>query len=117
MLLKVFPAALLGRIVTIPFYPLSDEVISLITRLQLGRIEKRVAANHKVPFTYTDDVVDLIRSRCTELESGGRMIDAILTNTVLPTISEEFLTRMVEGKEVERIHVTVDNESFKYAFD
>jgi len=116
-LLKVFPAALLGRIVTIPYYPLSDEVIDLITRLQLARIEKRVVKNHSVPFTYTDDVVQLIRSRCTELESGGRMIDAILTNTVLPTISEEFLTRMVEGKAVERIHVGVDKEQFRYEFD
>ena len=26
-LLKVFPAALLGRVVTIPYYPLSDEMI------------------------------------------------------------------------------------------
>jgi len=116
-LLKVFPAALLGRIVTIPYYPLSDEVIGVITRLQLARIEKRVAEYHKVPFTYTDDVVHLIGSRCTELESGGRMIDAILTNTVLPTISEEFLTRMVEGKTVDRIHVAVENEQFSYAFD
>ena len=116
-LLKVFPAALLGRIVTIPYYPLSDEVMGVITRLQLAKIEKRVAEYHKVPFTYTDDVVQLIRSRCTELESGGRMIDAILTNTVLPTISEEFLTRMVEGKTVARIHVAVENEQFSYAFD
>jgi type VI secretion system protein VasG len=116
-LLKVFPAALLGRIVTIPYYPLSDEVVGIITRLQLGRIEKRVAEYHKVPFTYTDDVVALIRSRCTELESGGRMIDANLTKTVLPTISEEFLTRMVEGKSVDRIHVTVENEQFSYVFD
>jgi type VI secretion system protein VasG len=116
-LLQVFPAALLGRIVTIPYYPLSDEVIELITRLQLGRIEKRVVANHGVPFTYDDAVVDLIRSRCTELESGGRMIDAILTNTVLPTISEEFLRRMMEGKSVERIAVSVADEQFDYAFD
>ncbi len=116
-LLKVFPAALLGRIVTIPYYPLSDEVIGIITRLQLGRIEKRVAEYHKVPFTYTDDVVQLIRSRCTELESGGRMIDSILTNTVLPTISEEFLTRMVEGKSISRIHITVEKEQFSYGFD
>ena len=116
-LLKVFPAALLGRIVTIPYYPLSDEVIDVITRLQLARIEKRVAEYHKVPFTYTEEVVQLIRSRCTELESGGRMIDAILTNTVLPRISEEFLTRVVEGKEVARIHVTVDDEQFGYSFD
>ncbi len=116
-LLKVFPAALLGRLVTIPFYPLSDEVIKLIAKLQLRRIEKRVAENHKVPFTYSDEVVDLIRSRCTELESGGRMIDAILTNTVLPAISEEFLTRMMEGKGIDRIHVGVENEQFRYEFD
>lgn len=116
-LLKVFPAALLGRIVTIPFYPLSDSMIEVITRLQLARIEKRVAENHKVPFTYTDDVVELIRSRCTEMESGGRMIDAILTNTVLPRISEEFLKRMVKGEGIDRIHVKVDNDQFSYEFD
>jgi len=116
-LLQVFPAALLGRIVTIPYYPLSDSMVEMITRLQLGRIEKRVEQNHGVPFTYTDDVVELIRSRCTELESGGRMIDAILTNTVLPKISEEFLTRMVEGHSVNRIHVQVDGDQFAYEFD
>jgi type VI secretion system protein VasG len=113
-LLKVFPAALLGRLVTIPYYPLSDEVIGLIARLQLRRIEKRIAQNHKVPFTYDDEAVQLIVSRCTELESGGRMIDAILTNTVLPTISEQFLRRMMEGQPVERVHVTVKDSEFDY---
>jgi type VI secretion system protein VasG len=116
-LLKVFPAALLGRIVTIPYYPLSDAMVESIARLQLGRIEKRVRRNHNVPFTYTDAVVNLIRSRCTELESGGRMIDAILTNTVLPTISEQFLTRMLEGKTVQGIRVDVADGQFSYAFD
>jgi type VI secretion system protein VasG len=116
-LLKVFPAALLGRLVVIPYYPLNDEIIAAIAKLQLGRIEKRIAENHKVPFTYDQDVVKLIAERCTELESGGRMIDAILTNTVLPRISGEFLTRMVEGKPVERVHVGVDKGEFSYAFD
>ncbi len=116
-LLKVFPAALLGRLVTIPFYPLSDEMIEMITRLQLGRIEKRVRKNHNVSFSYTDDVVELIRSRCTELESGGRMIDAILTNTVLPRISEEFLTRMMQGEPVSGIQVSAADDQFQYAFD
>ena len=83
--LKVFPPALLGRVVVIPYYPLSDAMLGAIIRLQLGRIERRVRAQHKIPFTYDDDVVKLIASRCTELESGGRMIDAILTNTLLPT--------------------------------
>ncbi|RLJ22296.1 type VI secretion system ATPase TssH [bacterium endosymbiont of Escarpia laminata] len=82
-LLKIFPPALLGRLVVIPFYPLSDEVIGLIAKLQLGRIEKRIRENHKIPFSYDDEVIKLITNRCTELESGGRMIDTILTNTVL----------------------------------
>mgnify|MGYP000677430199 FL=1 len=115
-LLKVFPPALLGRLVVIPFYPLSDVMIAAITKLQLGRIEKRIADNHKVPFTYDEDVIKLIAERCTELESGGRMIDAILTNTMLPAISTEFLTRMMEGKEIERVHVSVADGEFVYGF-
>ena len=116
-LLKVFPPALLGRLVVIPYYPLNDEMIGAIARLQLGRIKKRIAESHKVPFTYDDEVIKLIASRCTELESGGRMIDAILTNTVLPKISEEFLIRMVEGKPIERVHVSVDDGEFGYVFE
>ena len=116
-LLKVFPPALLGRLVVIPYYPLNDQMIGAIARLQLGRIEKRIRENHKVPFTYDDEVVKLIASRCTELESGGRMIDAILTNTVLPRLSEEFLTRMMEGKAIGRVHVTVSGGDFGYVIE
>ncbi|MDS4057550.1 MAG: AAA family ATPase, partial [Candidatus Contendobacter sp.] len=116
-LLKVFPPALLGRLVTIPYYPLSDEMIGDIVRLQLGRITKRIQENHKVPFGYDDEVVKLIVSRCTELESGGRMVDAILTNTVLPALSQEFLTRMVEGKPVAGVRVQVQDGDFAYAFE
>ena len=115
-LLKIFPPALLGRLVVIPYYPLSDEMICAITHLQLGRIKKRVAESHKVPFTYDDDVVKLIASRCTELESGGRMIDTILTNTLLPSISGEFLNRMMAGTSIERVHVSVADGEFVYGF-
>jgi type VI secretion system protein VasG len=116
-LLKTFPAALLGRMVTIPYFPLSDEMIGNIARLQLDRVAKRVQAGHRIPFTYDDAVVKLIVSRCTELESGGRMIDSILTNTVLPRISQELLTRMMEGKPVTRVATTVENGDLHYAFD
>jgi len=115
-LLQTFPAALLGRIVTIPYYPLSDDVIDLIIRLQLTRIQKRIDESHQIPFTYDDDVVALIRDRCTELESGGRMIDAILTNTMLPKISREFLTRTMDGNPAERIHVSSKDTEFVYSF-
>jgi type VI secretion system protein VasG len=115
-LLKVFPAALLGRLVTIPYYPLSPAMLSEITRLQLGRIARRIEANHGVPFTYSDDVVETIVSRCQELESGGRMIDSILTNTMLPAISSEFLTRLMEGGSVGKVDVGIAEGEFAYAF-
>jgi type VI secretion system protein VasG len=115
-LLKIFPAALLGRLVTIPYYPLSPKMIGDITRLQLGRIKKRVEAAHGVPFTYSDAVVDLIVGRCQELESGGRMIDAILTNSMLPAISGEFLRRLMEGTPIAGVHVDVREGEFDYAF-
>ncbi len=115
-LLKVFPAALLGRLVVIPYYPLSDEVLSSIIRMQIGRIKKRIEENHAVLFTCTDEVVGLVAKRCTELESGGRMIDAILTNTVLPRISEEFLKRMVAGEPVRSVGLAVTDGDFAYNF-
>ncbi|MDM0117236.1 type VI secretion system ATPase TssH [Variovorax sp. J22R133] len=115
-LLKIFPPALLGRLVTIPYYPLSDEMLGQIVKLQLGRIKKRVEARYQIPFEYGEDVVKLVVSRCTESESGGRMIDAILTNTMLPDISREFLNRMMEGKPIERVQVSVENNDFRYAF-
>jgi type VI secretion system protein VasG len=116
-LLKTFPAALLGRMVTIPYYPLSDEMIGNIARLQLGRVTRRIADNHKVPFTFDEAVVKLIVSRCTEIESGGRMIDAILTNTLLPRISLEILTRLMEGRPVAKVAVTAPSSEFEYAFE
>ncbi len=114
---KVFPLALLGRMVIIPYYPLSDDMIRDIARLQLGRIQKRVLESHKVPFTYEDAVLEEIVARSTERESGGRVIDKILTNTVLPRLSTEFLTRLAEGKTITRVHVGVTDKDFSYKFD
>jgi type VI secretion system protein VasG len=116
-LLKVFPPALLGRLIVIPYLPLSDTVMDGIIRLQLDRIAVRVAERHRVPFSYDKAVVDLIASRCTEPESGGRMIDAILTNTLLPDISSALLTRLLAGQTVDRVHVATTGTEFAYAFD
>jgi type VI secretion system protein VasG len=116
-LLKVFPAALLGRVVTIPYYPLSDAMMAAIVRLQLNRIKKRVLENHRIPFDYDDDAVKLIVSRCTEAESGGRVIDALLTNTLLPRVSTEYLTRLTEGRSLERVRLSVADGDFTYTFD
>jgi len=115
-LLKIFPPALLGRLVTIPYYPLSDDMLGQIVKLQLDRIKKRVEARYRIPFEYDDEVVKLVVSRCTESESGGRMIDAILTNTMLPDVSREFLSRMIGGVPVEGLRVGAGEGGFTYAF-
>ncbi|MHC6223441.1 type VI secretion system ATPase TssH [Pseudomonas sp. X10] len=115
-LLEIFPPALLGRLVTIPYYPLSDAMLKAITRLQLERIRKRVEGTHKVTFAYDDEVVDLIVSRCSETESGGRMIDAILTNGLLPDMSREFLTRMLEGKALAGVSISRRDNDLHYDF-
>ena len=115
-LLKAFPAALLGRLVTVPYYPLSDEMMGNIVRLQLGRIRRRVEENHGIPFEYGDDVVKLVVSRCTEAESGGRVVDAILTNTVLPRVSMEYLGRLSAGESLKAIRLGVRDGDFTYEF-
>ncbi|MDB5695604.1 MAG: clpV [Sphingomonas bacterium] len=115
-LLKVFPPALLGRLVVLPYYPLSPDMLGGIVKLQLNRVKKRIAENHKIAFSYGQDVVDLIVSRCNEVASGGRMIDAILTNTMLPEMSIALLGKQMSGEVVEAIDVGVDPQGFTYTF-
>lgn len=112
--LAIFPAALLGRIVSIPYYPLSNQMINTITRLQLDRIKQRVHRTQNITLTYSDAVVEQVVSRCTELESGGRMIDAILTNTLLPDLSYKLLHRMLVGDETNAVNINVEKEMFVY---
>jgi type VI secretion system protein VasG len=115
-LLKTFPPALLGRIVAIPYYPLSDSVLGRIIRLQLNRVVARIAQNHGAVLTYDENVVKLISARCSEPESGGRMVDAILTNALLPAISRELLQRIAAAEPTRTIGVTVKDAEFSYAF-
>ena len=115
-LLKVFPPALLGRMNTVPYYPLGDDVIQQIIRLQLGRVARRMKENHKATFTYTDDVVAHIASRCKEVDSGARNVESIITGSLLPEMSTEFLTRMAAGEAISKAEVKVDETgTFQYA--
>ena len=116
-LLKAFPAALLGRLVVIPYYPLNDAMLGLIVRLQLDRIVARTKHNHSVDLNYDDAVVSLIASRCTEPESGGRMIDAILTNTLLPQVGRELLNRFRDGTRTRSVTVGVAGGAFDCRFE
>jgi type VI secretion system protein VasG len=116
-LTKVFPDALLNRLLVVPYYPISKEVLQRIIKLNLSRVERRVLENQKVPFTYDQAVLDLIGKRCTELERGARMVDALITNTLLPEIGREFLNRLASGSEVRRVHIGATDKDFTFAFD
>ncbi|MBZ9896187.1 type VI secretion system ATPase TssH [Mesorhizobium sp. BR1-1-6] len=116
-LLKVFPAAFLGRVVTIPYYPLSDSMIEAITRHQFARIARRLRATSGAELVIGDGVIDLVRARCTELESGGRMIDAILTNTLLPELSRGVLNRSLDGEKMTKVTVGASDGGFTYFFE
>jgi type VI secretion system protein VasG len=111
-LLKVFPAALLGRIVSIPYYPLSPAMLTGIVRLQLDRIGRRIRDNHEASFTYDQAVVDHIVSKCDDPDSGGRMIDNVITNTLLPSLSREFLRRSLGKETVKAAEVTIKDGEF-----
>ncbi|MET0678542.1 MAG: AAA family ATPase, partial [Bradyrhizobium sp.] len=115
-LLKIFPAALLGRIVSIPYYPLSDKMLGGITRLQLDRIGRRVRENHDADFSYSDDVVDRIVSLCNDPDSGGRMIDNIINNSILPSLSREFLKHALSKDAPKDVEITVENDGFAYGW-
>ncbi len=114
-LLQVFPPALLGRIVTIPYYPLSGDMLGSIVRLQLNRIGKRISDNHGAKFTYTDAVVKKIVSMCNDPDSGGRMVDNIVTNTLLPALSRQILKKSIAGEKIVEAKVDVKNDDFDCA--
>jgi type VI secretion system protein VasG len=117
-LLRAFKPAFLGRAIVVPYYPIGDEAMRRIIELQLGRIRTRLQENNRVRFTYDDALVAEIARRCTEVESGARNVDHILTRTLLPEISREYLSRMASEASISRVHVSVDDGGrFGYQVD
>jgi type VI secretion system protein VasG len=113
---KIFKPAFLGRMVVIPYYPVRDEALKQIIRLKLGKIQRRILENHKIKLTYDDAFLNEVASRCTEVESGARNVDNILTNSLLPDISRKILGGMAEGEKMTAIHVGIgENGDFVYA--
>ncbi len=112
---KIFKPAFLGRMVVIPYYPVRDEALKQIIRLKLGKIQRRILENHKIKLTYDDAFLNEVASRCTEVESGARNVDNILTNSLLPDISRQILGGMAEGEKMTAIHVGIgENGEFVY---
>ena len=104
---KIFKPAFLGRMVIIPYLPIRDENMKQIIKLKLGKIQRRIQENHKIELLYDTSVVDEVARRCTEVESGARNVDNILTNTMLPEISRQLLGRMAANEPMQRIQVGI----------
>ncbi len=114
---QAFKPALLGRMVTVPYYPISDDILRLIVKLQLKKIENRIKDNHNAQFSYDDSVIETVAKRCTDVDSGARNVYNILTGSLLPEMSGEVLSRMASGEGIAKVHVGVDaDEKFTYAF-
>ncbi|HEX5272651.1 MAG TPA: type VI secretion system ATPase TssH [Gemmataceae bacterium] len=114
-LLKVFKPAFLGRVTLVPYFPLAEDVLRQIVKLQLGRVARRVRESHRASFTYSPELVAAIAARCTEVQSGARNIDHIISRTLLPQLAAEFLGRLSQGESVTAVNVTVDDSGdFRY---
>lgn len=113
---KAFKPALLGRMTVAPYYPISDDILKLIIKLQLSRIAQRIMTNHKAQFNYDDSVIEAVAKRCTDVDSGARNVFNVINGTMLPEMSGEFLSRMASGEGVKNVNVTVDGDGkFAYA--
>lgn len=114
---QAFKPALLGRMVTVPYYPISDDILRLIVKLQLKKIENRIKDNHNAQFSYDESVIETVAKRCTDVDSGARNVYNILTGSLLPEMSGEVLARMASGDGISKVHVGVDKEEkFTYSF-
>jgi type VI secretion system protein VasG len=115
---RIFKPALLGRLIVIPYYPIEDSSMRKIIELKLKHIQKRLEENHRVKFSYSGELVTEVARRCTEVESGARNVDRILTGTLLPEVSTGILSRMADGGRFEHVHVKIGNGgSFEYEID
>ncbi|MCD4804124.1 MAG: type VI secretion system ATPase TssH [Desulfobacterales bacterium] len=113
-LLKRFKPAFLGRLKVVPFFPITDKNMRLIVKLKLDRIAKRMLENRNVTFKYDEELIESIGNRCTEVDSGARNVDHILTNTLLPEMSKELLSRMATGEQIKEVKVSLGAEGFLF---
>jgi len=112
-----FKPALLARMTVIPYMTLGSDILKDIVVLKLDKLVKRLVETHKMKLSYSQDVVEQISARCTEVETGARNIDYIMTGSIMPRMSQEILARMSEGEMPSEVHLGLDEDgSFKIDF-
>jgi type VI secretion system protein VasG len=114
---KIFKPAFLGRLLIVPYFPVRDEALKQIIRLKLGKIQRRLRETHKIALEYDDVLLNEVAGRCTEVESGARNVDNILSNTMLPELSRQILSQLASGESTDRVKVSVKDGALTYAWD
>jgi type VI secretion system protein VasG len=114
---KIFKPAFLGRLMIVPYFPVRDEALKQIIRLKLGKIQKRLMESHKITLEYDDILLNEVAARCTEVESGARNVDNILSNTMLPDLSRQILSQLAGGVEASRVSISIKDGAMSYAWD
>jgi type VI secretion system protein VasG len=113
-LVKHFKPAFLGRLIVVPYFPITDKNMRLIVKLKLDRVARRMMENRGVQFAYDEELIEAIAGRCKEVESGARNVDHILSNTLLPGMSKELLARMARGEQIKEVRARLGGEGFEF---
>jgi type VI secretion system protein VasG len=112
-----FKPALLARMTLVPYLILDSNTLKDIVSLKMDKLTRRLAETHKMNLTYAPEVVDQIAARCTEVETGARNIDYIMTGSIMPRMSQEILARMGEGDLPGEVHLGLAGDgTFKIDF-
>jgi len=109
-LLNYFKPAFLGRTTVIPYYPLGDDNLLKICKINMNRIAKRVKEHYNASFSYDEEVMLHILARSQEVDTGARNIENILTRTLLPEMAVECLTKLSNNEQISHIEVNVTED-------
>ncbi|ENW92881.1 type VI secretion system ATPase TssH [Acinetobacter dispersus] len=116
-LYKQFKPAFIGRMRIVPYFPLHDELLVRIIKHKLGKIVARIEKQYATKVQYSDDLIELLLSRCTEVDSGARNVDNILNSTVLPALATEILVALAEHKLPKLIVIDTKDDEITYQLD
>jgi len=110
VLSKHFKPALLARMRVVPYYPVGGPVLRELIEIKLGRLGERLN-RRQLDFTYCQNLVDHLAERCTQSDSGARLIDHLLDLHVLPLVADRLLDAMATGESLKRVHATLDGDA------
>ena len=113
-----FKPALLARMTVLPYFTLKTDILKDIVVLKMNKLVRRLAETHKMKMTYSDDVILQIAARCTEVETGARNIDYIMTGSIMPKMSQEILTQMTQEAMPSHVHLGLSEDgTFDISFE